>query len=269
MRYMKGEQVELAEDERQTYEDMAYAYRFYQQLVRGLKLDQISKLNDLIRLVNLELRGEADEARNLVRGWFDGHEQAYVEEVLRSEMGDHLNQHTLFDLLTLDRKIRFFKDALAKCSREKVSGYSAGAFMLGRFLSLPQPVAFWRAFTATETALLVNEWLLFEKYIQVLHEVGERKVVRAKKKILQEGLAELPLSAFMVKCLIPLKLSGALFEAVRRSRPPWTDPQMIQVVELLERPYKEFYDFGAAWSLQELEKFCREENRPLPGPDDR
>ena len=31
-----------------------------------------------------------------------------------------------------------FKDALEKCARERISGFSAGAFMLGRFISLPQ-----------------------------------------------------------------------------------------------------------------------------------
>jgi hypothetical protein len=82
--------------------------------------------------VNLELRGEAEEARKLVNGWFDSHEPVYVEEVLKSDLGDHLNQNTVFDMLTLDRKIRFFKRALEKCSRERISGYAAGAFMLGR-----------------------------------------------------------------------------------------------------------------------------------------
>ena len=89
-----------------------------------------------------------------------------MEEVLKSDIGDHLGQSNVFEMLTLDRKIRFFKLALAKCSREQISGYEAGAFMLGRFLCMRYPAAFWKAFSPTEIGLLVNEWVLFEKYMQ-------------------------------------------------------------------------------------------------------
>ena len=89
-------------------------------------------------------------------------------------------QSRVFDLLTLDRKIEFFKRALAKCSREHLSGYEAGAFMLGRFLSSRYPVKFWKSFTPAEVALLINEWVLFEKYIQLLHDTGERKLLQAR-----------------------------------------------------------------------------------------
>jgi hypothetical protein len=268
IRYMEGKPVNVADNEQQAFADMAYAYRYYQQLVRGMKLDQISKLNELIRLVNLELRGEVEQARNLVRGWFDGHEGAYVEEVLRSDLGDHLNQHTVFDMLTLERKVRFFKDALVKCKRERISGFTAGAFMLGRFISRPHAVAFWQAFGPAEIGLLVNEWVLFEKYLQVLHEVGERRIVRAKKRILQDGLDEILLTAWNVKCLVPLKLSKAPLDEIREALPEWCDFQTANVVELLKRPYRDFYDFGAPWSVAELEAFCEEGKIPVPGPDD-
>jgi len=266
--YLRGIPVDLAEDEKQAFADMAYAYRYYQQLVKGLKLDQISKLNELIRLVNLELRGEVEEARSLVRGWFDSHKSAYVDGVLRSDMGDHLNQHTVFDMLTLDRKTDFFKTALERCMREKLSGYTAGAFMLGRFVLLPQPVAFWRSFEPAEIALLVNEWVLFEKYIQVLHQVGERKIVRAKRRILEDGLDDLPLGPHSVKYLISLKLSGIPIGTVISAVPSFCDRQTVEVLEILQKPYSEFFDFDAPWSVQELVKLCEEENIPVPGPDD-
>ena len=65
--------------------------------------------------------------------------------------------------------------------------------MLGRFLCLRYPVAFWKCFSPSEIGLLVNEWVLFEKYMQVLHNVGERKVLQARKQILRNGLDELSL----------------------------------------------------------------------------
>jgi len=39
-------------------------------------------------------------------------------------------------------------------------------------------------------------------------------------------------------------------------------------LELLQQPYSAFYDFSAVWSVNQLEKICREENLPLPQPDD-
>jgi hypothetical protein len=269
MSYMKGEHVQLEEEERPAFAAMAYAYRYYQQLVRGLKLDQISTLNEVIRLVNLELRGEAEEARTLVNGWFDGHEPVYVEEVLKSDLGDHLNQNTVFDMLSLDRKIRFFKRALEQCYRERISGYAAGAFMLGRFISVTQRVGFWKAFTASEVALLINEWILFEQYMQLLNNVGDRKILRARKTILSEGLEEVLLGPSTVTYLIPLKLSGVDLNEVRDSLPAWSDRQAARVIDLLQLPYRDFYDFQAEWSVGKLKELCLEANLPLPEPDDR
>lgn len=268
LRYMKGEPVQIDKNEQDAFAAMAYAYRYCQQLIRGLKIEQDSTLADLIRLVNLELRGESEEARQLVNCWFDDRETVYVEGVLKSDMGDHLSQNTVFDMLALDRKIRFFKRASAKCSREQLFGYAAGAFMLGRFLAVRYPVAFWKCFSPPETGFLVNEWILFEKYMQLLCDMGERKILRARKKILTEGLNELFLQPGSVKCLIPLKLSGTRLDEVKNSLPEWSDPQTAKLLELLQQPYRVFYDFEAKWSVAELDEICREENLPVPGPGD-
>jgi hypothetical protein len=268
LRYMKGEHLQIDEEEKKAFASIAYAYRYYHQLTRGLKVEQISSLDEVTRLVNFELRGESEQARQLVNGWFDDHEALYMEEVLKSDIGDHLGQSNVFDMLTLDRKIKFFKRAVAKCSQDHISGYGAGAFMMGRFLSLAYPVAFWKCFSAAEIALLVNEWVLFEKYMQLLHNVGERKVLQARKKILQEGLDQLYLHPGYLHCLITLKLSGARLQEARDSLPAWSDAQSARVLELLQQPYHVFYDFRAEWSLGELKKICAAESLPLPGPDD-
>ena len=268
LRYMRGEPVEMDPEEEKMFASVAYAYRYYQQLVRGLTVDHIATLNEVTRLVNFELRGEPEDARQLVNGWFDEREGLYIEEVLKSDIGDHLGQSNVFEMLTLDRKIRFFKGALAKCAGEHISGYEAGAFMLGRFLSLRYPVAFWKCFSSAEVALLVNEWVLFEKYMQLLHNVGERKVLQARKKILKEGLDQLALHTGNVRCLITVKLSGVPLEEVRQNLPARSDPQSARVLELLQQPYKEFYNFGAEWSVGELRKICTAENLPLPSPED-
>jgi phosphohistidine swiveling domain-containing protein len=268
LRYMRGEPVDIDPDEQKAFASIAYAYRYYQQLIRGLTVEQLSTLTEVTRLVNFDLRGESEDARQLVNGWFDDRESLYVEEVLKSDIGDHLGQSNVFDMLTLDRKIRFFKDALAKCEHEHISGYEAGAFMLGRFLATRYPVAFWQCFTPAEIGLLINEWVLFEKYMQLLHNVGERKVLQARKKMLKEGLDQLHLHPGNVQCLITLKLSGARLEQVRDALPEWSDPQAARVLELLQQPYQFFYNFRAEWSVGELKKICVSENLPVPAPED-
>jgi hypothetical protein len=269
IRYLRGEELELTEAERKGFEDMAYAYRYYHKLVSTLGQERVTSLWELIRLVNLELRDKGEEARQFVRAWCDSHEQFYVDEVLRSELGDHLNQHRVFDMLTLDQKIRFFTKALDRCEREKMFGFAAGAFMLGRFISTPLPVAFWRSFGPRKTALLLNEWLLFEKYMQVLHTVGERRINRARKRILSEGLARIELSAAGVTVLVPLKLAGTSIASVRESVTKWCDPQLPKLLDLLEKPYNSFFDFKSPWGRQKLEAMCQEAGVEVPAPDDR
>ncbi len=269
LRYLKGERIaDPGSDEEKEFADLAYAYRYYQQLIRGMTSDKISSLSEVTRLVNFDLRANSDDARQLVNGWFDERETVYMEEVLKSDIGDHLGQSNVFEMLTLDRKVRFFKAALDKCARERMSGYEAGAFMIGRFLALRYPVAFWKSFTPPEIALLVNEWVLFEKYLQLLHNVGERKVLQARKQILKEGLNQLSIHPGFVHALITLKLSGAKLEEARASLPDWADPQPGRVLELLQQPYVVFYNFKAEWSVGELKKMCQTEGLPVPAPTD-
>lgn len=267
--YMRGEDVQFeGEQEKKAFDNIVYAYRYYQQLIRGLTVNQISDLNEIIRLVNFELRSDSEEAKQLVNGWFDERETRYVEEVLKSDIGDHLAQSRVFEMLTMERRVRFFKGALEKCCRERISGYEAGAFMLGRFLSVRYPVVFWKCFTPQHTGMLVNEWVLFEKYMQLLHNMGERKVLQARKKILKEGLDDLQLHPGKLQALITLKLAGRNLDEVRKALADWSDRQAVRVLELLQQPYRVFYDFRAKWSVGELEKICREENLPMPQPED-
>lgn len=268
LRYMQGEQVDFSPGEQAVFDSIAYNYRYYLQLIKGLTVGDISRLDEITRLVNVELRASSDEATTLVNSWFDEHEQIYVDDVFKSDIGDHLAQSRVFDLLTLNRKIRFFKRALAKCSQEHLSGYEAGAFMLGRFLSNRYPVQFWKSFTPAEVALLINEWVLFEKYIQLLHDMGERKLLQARKKILQEGLDPLRLHTANVKSLIAIKLAGVPLAEARLAVQDWNDPQSNRVIELLQEPYSAFFDFQKRWSVAELEKICREDSIPVPRPDD-
>ena len=62
-----------------------------------------------------------------------------------------------------------------------LQGYTAGSFMLGRFLTIMLPIVFWKNFIEQEIMFLLNESVLFDKYIHILYEVGERNISKARE----------------------------------------------------------------------------------------
>ena len=112
-------------------------------------------------------------------------------------------------------------------------------------------------------ALAVNEWILLEKYLQILFDVGERHVSRARKSILRDGLGEIPLSPARVKHLLAARLAFASLRDARAAVPAWADPQTAQALELLDRPYAEFFDPANPRAASEFEQLCREAGVPL------
>jgi len=91
---------------------------------------------------------------------------------------------------------------------------------------------------------MINEWVLFEKYMKVLGEVGERRVSRVKKKIMSDGLVDINLTPYLVKVFIPLKLSQINLNEVLIAIEGKYDSQSTKAVKMLMQPYKEFYDFS-------------------------
>jgi hypothetical protein len=105
--------------------------------------------------------------------------------------------------------------------------------------------------------------------MNILNDVGERKISRARAFILSKGLGSLPVHPGMLKDFMPLKLSRVDLAAVRRALPSNIDPQTVEVLDLLSQPFAKFYDFGDARSLARLKEVCDSEHVTLPGPEDR
>ncbi len=61
---------------------------------------------------------------------------------------------------------------------------------------------------AKEGARLLNEWVLHQKYLQVLEDVGEKKLSRARETVLTNRLGSLKFSIGLVLGFARLKLSG-------------------------------------------------------------
>ena len=194
-KYLEGRSLEMEPKEEKVFINMAKAYHAYREILATLKTEETMSLTDLVKLIRNDYDQEPRKAREFVNGWFDAHMDYYYSEILKSGLGSHLDQHKIYNLLTVNRKILFFKSMTLKCKKEKISGFSAGAFMLGRFLCQLHPLLFWRAFESTGIVFMLNEYILFEKYMQVLSEFGERHLSRTKNRILTDDLRTITLSA--------------------------------------------------------------------------
>ena len=137
--------------------------------------------------------------------------------------------------------------------------------MLGRFLSSRQPGAFWRALTDPETVFCLNEWVLFEKYIQVLYEVGERRISKARQKILAEGLGSLSLRPSEMRNFVTLKLARERLAPLGDVSGFPLEPETTELVRFLDQPLGALYDLDNAWERGELERLYQEEGLAPPG----
>ena len=267
-RYLDGEKLELLPKEEKVFISMAAAYKEYNKIVETLDFDEIKSLNDLIKIIRTDLKDEPFKASKFMNSWFDSNQDYYSHQVLKSSLGTHRDQHELFDLLSPDRKILFFKKALKICSDENKSGYIAGSFMLGRFISHPQHSSIWKALSEEEIAFLLNEHVLFEKYLQLLNEVGERKLSKAKSLLIDQGISKVDIRFSNPKLFISLKLCRPNWEAISDHINGNSDPKTTQLIAYLQQPYKEFFDFEKPWSIGKLTKLCEEEGFEMPTAED-
>jgi len=267
-KYLDGEKFKLEPKEARVFTNMARAFGEYQDLIRSLQYEEIVDINDLVKLIQTDLKNQPEQAREFLNSWFDSNTDRYVRDVLKSELGTHQDQHSLYKMLTLDRKINFFQLVIQVCLDRKISGFNAGSFMLGRFICLPHPVEFWRSFGLKELGFLLNEYVLFEKYLQLLHDVGERKLNRARKRILNEDYTELRLNISKAQLFTSLKLIFKDWSKLGENLPENHANATKILIELLELPFGELYDYDKSWSYNILAEICKKQQIPIPKPNE-
>ncbi|MDD5696090.1 MAG: hypothetical protein PHD61_12405 [Bacteroidales bacterium] len=263
-KYLEGEKLEMEQKEEKVFINMKAAYNEYQEIIRHLDFYQINSLNDLIKIIRNDLQTKPDKAQKLVNSWLHSNFTPYIEQVLRSEMGMHKDQQMIYDLFILEAKIRFFKKAIALCIQRQIKGFNAGSFMLGRFICISHPVGFWDKMDACEIAFLLNEYILFEKYIQVLNDLGERHINRVRKKILDDGISSINLSHIDPMVFVTLKLTFRDWDQLREKCTENLDPETFYLIDLLKRPFGHFFDYHSPWSLNRLREICDNEHVPVP-----
>ena len=246
---------------------MEKAFREYQKIVNSLKSGDITKLSDLVKLIRNDLQKNPTKAEKFVNKWFDQHTDYYIHQILKSYLGSHVDQHRLYGLLTIDRRVRFFKNIIQICKDKDLKGYKAGAFMLGRFMCLPQPIDFWKELNRDEIIFLLNEYVLIQKYIQLLYNFGEKNINKVRNEILNFGLGSIILSINDAKVFISLKLYVKTWESINKLFDSSFNKETKVLLELLQMPYGDLYEYDKPWSFNNLQDICKSEQINIPGKD--
>lgn len=247
-KYLQGAPVELSDDEKEFFEQMKVAYLQYQRIVGSQQAMHITDINKLARLIRCDLQDKPKKASDIVNSWYQTRPDDYVGGVLQSRMGDHNDQSRLFNLLSTDNKIDFFHRVQPACCKQGLSGLTAGSFMLGRFVARPLPVKMWEGLSDIEVAFLLNEYVLYEKYIQVLQEVGEIKLARAHSRIETEGIDNMVLRNFDLANFIPLLYSGHDWQHIAEALESIEHQDNTHLlVESLSRPTDDIFASHGRW----------------------
>jgi hypothetical protein len=174
-------------------------------------------------------------------------------------MGDHNDQSRLFDLLSRQHKTDFFQRAYALCRQRGVSGLTAGSFMIGRFVSRPLPRKMWNSLSNAVVAFLMNEYVLYEKYQQVLQEVGEIKLARAHSRIETEGIDNMVVKNFDLNIFIPLLYSQHDWQQVADELEHMDHQDNTHLlVEMLSRPINQIFEMKHPWQVAMIEDMLKQ-----------
>ncbi len=266
LRFMAGEHVDLTPAERPRFEQLARDYAAYRALMEKVGAADFGSLQELGHALRYGRLRQSSRAGEFINRSFDLNESRLVDRLLEATLGTHLVNLAAFERLTPNRQIRMLRSALSLCRERGISGYEAGAFVLGGLVRPEWSGAFWRAFGSDEIVRLINEWVLHQKYLALMDAVDERQLRRLRDEILTHGLPKLRVTPVLVRGFMTLKLAGMRLSI---DGEPGLDPQTPEVLACLERPYGEFYDYSDERSLGRLRKICEAEGRPLPAADER
>ncbi len=258
-KYLQGAPVELTDNEQEFFEEMKLAYTQYQDIVNSQQAIYITDINKLARLIRCDLQDKPKKAAGIVNSWYESRPDDYVDGVLQSRMGDHNDQSRLFNLLSTHNKTNFFQRISAVCINRGISGLTAGSFMIGRFIAHPLPVHMWDSLSVKVVAFLLNEYVLYEKYQQVLQEVGEIKLARAHSRIETEGIDNMVLRNFDLSNFIPLLYSTHEWSLISNELEHIEHQDNTHLlVEMLSRPIEEIFDMTTPWKRAMVEQKLKE-----------
>lgn len=252
-KYLRGESVTLNEEERRFFAEMKSAYTVYQEIVTSQQASVIDDLDKLARLIRLELQDRPDMAESIVNKWYEQNADQYIAQVLQSKMGSHQDQSRVFTLLNVEHKVHFFQHVAESCLSRKLSGLTAGSFMLGRFAAKALPTTFWNQLTPLQVAFILNEYVLYEKYLHVLQEVGEIRLARAHSRIQTEGIDSMVVKNFDTYAFVPLLYSRHDWSLILEALETIDHQDNTHILlDILSRPINEIFDLSSPWVRRQV-----------------
>ena len=171
-------------------------------------------------------------------------------------MGSHQDQSRVFDMLDDGRKVHFFQTVSQICMEHAMSGLRAGSFMIGRFVSKPMSTRVWNRLTDCQVAFLLNEYVLYEKYQQVLEEVGEIRLIRAHSRIETEGVDNMVIENFQLYTFVPLLYSAHNWGQIATALEQINHQDNTHLlVEKLSMHVDQIFDMSKPWVAAEMDKY--------------
>jgi len=268
MRYLDGESLDLDAEDQARFAALARDYRAFQDLLDAADAEEFGSLQELGRAVRSGvLKDDPERARTFITRAFDHDLTRLIDRLLETTLGMHLNNQTAFRQLDGQRQLLLLAAVAEAATARGLHGYHAGAFVVGSLIGGTLNATQWSRLPAATIAFLINEWLLHRKYRDLIGDIGERKLNRARDAILTDGLGSLYLHPGAVQDLLPLKLAEVHLGAVAEALPPNADPQAAELLELLGRPWRTFCDFDRPDAVARLTALCAAQGCPVPEPD--
>ena len=233
LRFMAGEAVPITSAERPRFEALAASYREFRAILEGVDACRFESLQDLGHAIQYGRLQDDPRKEKFVNRAFDANRGLMAERLLDVTLGGHYTNLAAYRLLTLDRRVGLLRSVLTVCRERGLTGYRAGAFVVGSFVEADAGAPFWRSFEPWEIAALLNEWLLHQKYLSVLDAVGEQRVNRARSVILAQGLSAVQIHRGWAVEFKGLRSSGIDLEEVRRHVGAGFDSQTAELLEIL------------------------------------
>ena len=130
--------------------------------------------------------------------------------------------------------------------------------MLGRFLAKPLPKTFWEPFYPNEIAFMLNEYVLYEKYLAVLQEVGEQKLVRTHSKIESTNLKEIELRNLVLYNFVPLMKVEPDWDSVKECAMQLNDLQdnTLFIINSLSQPIEKTFNMDIPYVRSKVEEMA-------------
>ncbi|MCQ2306404.1 MAG: hypothetical protein MJ000_02420 [Bacteroidales bacterium] len=248
-KFLNGENISLNAEDTKIFNELKLAYTIYQDIINSSHVNFITDIDSLARLISYDLNTNPQKSKDVVNTWYNLNPELYQNQVLESKMGSHLEQSRVFEFLDSEKKVDFFKSIIHKCKKMNISGLDAGSFMLGRFIAKPLPKSFWETFTPDEIAFMLNEYVLYEKYLAVLQEVGETKLMRTHKQIISQNLKEIVLQNMTLYTFVPLIMTDTDWDEVecQVNRLNNSQDNTLYIARALSKPLDEIFDMSKPW----------------------